>query len=384
MRFEFSTATRIVFGEGAIKDATPIAASFGDSALIVVGRRPERAEPFLKSLRRHGVKYHLFPVTAEPTVEMIQNGCSEADKADCDMVIAMGGGSVIDAGKAIAACRTNPGDIYNYLEVVGEGCPLINAPASFIAIPTTAGTGAEVTANAVLQSVPHAVKVSLRSPLMLPRAAIVDPLLSRDMPPDLTAATGMDALTQLIEAFVSPMGNPMTDALCREGIRRAARSLMPAYEQGDHINARTDMSLAALFSGLALANAKLGAVHGIAGPLGGMIKVPHGVVCARLLPMVMRTNLKALEERQAGASALERFSEVACLLTGKKSAPASEGVVWLEDICRRMNIPPLSRFGVTKEIILELVPKAQRASSMKGNPIELTAEELTKLLTAAC
>ncbi len=384
MRFEFSTATRIIFGEGTIAEAVTTAAGYGDRALVVTGHRQERVEDFLSQLKRHGVNYHCFSIPGEPTVEMIRQGCKEAGRSGCELVIAIGGGSVIDAGKAIAACLTNTEEIYTYLEVVGQGQPLIHPPATFIAIPTTAGTGAEVTANAVLQSTPHSVKVSLRSPLMLPKVAVVDPRLSRDMPPDLTAATGMDALTQLIEAFVSPMSNPMTDAICREGIRRASRSLLAAYEAGENMAARTDMALVALFSGMALANAKLGAVHGIAGPLGGMINIPHGVICARLLPLVMKVNLKALKTRQPQAPALKRFQEVAGLLTGHCDESPQNGVAWLEESCRRMKIPSLSKFGVTPDLIPELIPKAQRASSMKGNPIELTMDELNGIMASAC
>jgi len=384
LRFQFSTATKIIFGPGTLAEAASIAAKFGNKALVVVGENQARAQQLLKDLSDQGVTYHLFSITGEPTVEMIQQGGGQASRTGCRIVIAMGGGSVIDGGKAIAAKLTNPGDLYNYLEVVGKGRPLDNAPAPFIAIPTTAGTGAEVTANAVLQSIPHAVKVSLRSPLMLPKAVIVDPLLSCSMPPSLTAATGMDALTQLIEAFVSPMGNPITDVLCRDGLQRAARALLTAYENGDHIDARTDMALAALFSGMALANAKLGAVHGIAGPLGGMAAIPHGFACARLLPLVMKANLSALRRRQPDAEAIGRYNDIAAILTGKRSATAEEGVAWVVTICRKMQIPGFAQFEIKPTIVSDLVPKSRRASSMQGNPIELTVQELADIVVAAC
>jgi alcohol dehydrogenase class IV len=223
----------------------------------------------------------------------------------------------------------------------------------------------------------------MRSPLLLPKVAIIDPLVGLSMPKELTAATGMDALTQLIEAYVSPMGNPLTDSLCREGIQRAARSLLVAYHTGDDRKAREDMALAALFSGMALTNAKLGAVHGIAGPLGGMLPIPHGVICARLLPLVMRANLKALKKRQESTLALERYTDVARLLTGNKEALAADGAAWVESACDQMNISGLSQYGVDQQLIANLVPKAQKASSMRGNPIELTVEELTNILMAA-
>lgn len=210
------------------------------------------------------------------------------------MVIGLGGGSVLDAGKAIAALVTNLGNVFDYLEVIGKGQPLVNAPLPFIAIPTTAGTGTEVTRNAVLGSPAHGVKVSLRSPMMLPSLAIVDPELTYGLPPEITASSGLDALTQLIEPFVSVKANPMTDAICREGIRHAAKSLRTVYHNGADASAREGMSLASLFGGLALANAALGAVHGFAGPLGGMLNAPHGAICAKLLPLVMEVNIKVL------------------------------------------------------------------------------------------
>ena len=233
-------------------------------------------------------------------------------RANCDLIIGLGGGSAIDTGKAIAALLTNAGDPLDYLEVIGRGQALTDAPAPFIAIPTTAGTGAEVTRNAVLASPEHRVKVSLRSPLMLPRVALVDPELTYGLPPAITASTGLDALTQLIEPFVSIRANPLTDAICRDGMRRAARSLRRAYEEGTMLPpARTWP--ASLFGGLALANAGLGAVHGFAGPLGGLFPAPHGVICARLLPLIVEANVRALQERKPNTSVLQRYAEVARL-----------------------------------------------------------------------
>ena len=267
-----------------------------------------------------------FHVSGEPTVEVIEAGLEQARDHHSELVISLGGGSVIDAGKAIAALLTNPGQIYDYLEVVGKGKPLTNPSVPYIAIPTTAGTGSEVTRNAVITVADQRVKVSLRSPSMLPRLAIVDPELAFGLPPEITAFTGLDALTQLIEPFLSNAANPMTDALCREGMRYAARSLRQAHDHGDDPEAREGMALASLFGGLALANAKLGAVHGFAGPIGGMFPAPHGAICARLLPLVVEGNLKAIRSRAAQASTLDRFIEMSRLLTGDQNAP-----------CRRWN-----------------------------------------------
>ena len=253
----------------------------------------------------------------------------------CDVIIGLGGGSAIDTGKAIAALLTNPGDPLDYLEVIGRGQALHATPLPYIAIPTTAGTGSEVTRNAVLASPEHRVKVSLRSPLMLPRVAIVDPELTYSLPPAITASTGLDALTQLIEPYTCNSPNPLVDAICREGMQRAARSLKRAYQDGNDVAAREDMSIAALFGGLALANAKLGAVHGFAGPLGGLFPAPHGMICARLLPLIVEANVRALQERKPNTSVLQRYAEVAQLLTGRSTAGASDAIEWLHaTLCR--------------------------------------------------
>jgi alcohol dehydrogenase class IV len=327
------------------------------------------------------IQFTEFEVHGEPTVEVVRAGAEIAH--GCEGVIGLGGGSVLDAGKAIAILATNPGDVFDYLEVIGKGEKLTRAPLPYIAIPTTAGTGAEVTRNAVIESPAHGVKVSLRSPLMLPGLALVDPELTFSLPPAITASTGLDALTQLIEPFVSVKANPMTDALCREGMRHAARALRRAYENGQDMEAREGMSLASLFGGLALANAALGAVHGFAGPLGGMLPAPHGAICARLLPSVMEANLKALEAREPGRPVLARYTEIAQILTGDPDATAPGGVTWLSELVRDLSIPPLSTYGMGREHFPEVVEKTLKASSFKGNPILLTEAELMGILERA-
>jgi alcohol dehydrogenase class IV len=278
---------------------------------------------------------------------------------------------------------TNEGDLLDYLEVVGKGRPLRKTAAPCIAVPTTAGTGAEVTFNAVLGVPDQHVKVSIRSPLMVPRWAIVDPTLTYSMPPELTASTGLDALTQLIEAFVSNKANPLTDGVCREGMQRAGQSLRCAFEDGSNATAREDMSLASLFSGMALANAKLGAVHGFAGPLGGQILAPHGVICGKLLPYVMQANVRALQDRAADSPALARFDDVGRILTGRSTARASDAVTWIEELCAALGLPGLRRYGLSEKDFPAVAAKARNASSMKGNPIELNDEELIGILRQA-
>ena len=381
-RFEFATASRIIFGPGTLKEVPALATRVGGSPLVVTGKNTERAAPLLDLLKTTGMQPLTFSVPDEPTIEMTLEGAQLARKKGCDVVMGMGGGSVIDAAKAIAALLTNTGDIMDYLEVIGQGQPLTQASAPCIAIPTTAGTGAEVTRNSVLASREHRVKVSLRSPTMLPDLAVIDPGLTYSMPPSLTASTGLDAFTQLLEPFVSVKSNPLTDALCREGLKRAARSLRRAFEKGSDRLAREDMAIASLFGGLALANAKLGAVHGFAGTMGAMFSIPHGVVCARLLPHVMEVNVKAIEQR-GPLEFLSRYDEVACLLTGNPDAGATHGIDWIHDLCNALDVTPLLEFGITESHFPELIAGAKRASSMKGNPVELNDEELMEILRKA-
>src|SRR5258705_2817588 len=295
--FEFATAGRIVFGRGALKEVGPATASLGRRAFVVTGRDVTRAAPLLDLLKTARVETTTFSLAGEPTTEAIREAVKQARGADCDLVIGFGGGSVVDAAKAVAALLTNTGDLFDYLEVIGKAQPLDRTPLPCIAIPTTAGTGTEVTRNSVLLSREHRVKVSLRSPLMLPRLAIVDPELTYSLPPSVTASTGLDALTQNIEPYVSSRANPLTDGICVEGMTRAARSLRGAYDNGQDAAAREEMAVASLCGGLALANAGLGAVHGFAAPIGGMFDAPPGAGCGALLPHAVEINLRAFRER---------------------------------------------------------------------------------------
>jgi alcohol dehydrogenase class IV len=349
----------------------------------VTGRTVARAKPLLDILDTQGVSHDIFSVADEPTTDVARGGTEYARDAGCDFVIGFGGGSVLDTGKAIAALLTNGGAPLDYLEVIGRGQSLARPAAPYIAIPTTAGTGSEVTRNAVLASSEHGVKVSLRSPLMLPRVAVVDPGLTHSLPPEVTASTGLDALTQVMEPYVSNRANPMTDGVCREGMRRAARSLGRAYENGDDPAAREDMAVASLFGGLALANAGLGAVHGFAGPLGGMFHAPHGSICATLLPHVMAVNVQALQERHPDSEALQRYDEVARILTGNATATAIDAVTWVRDLCEALQVPSLASHGLTRADFPVLIEKASAASSMRGNPIELTPDEMREILARA-
>jgi alcohol dehydrogenase class IV len=383
MRFEFSTAHRIVFGPGAAEQIPDLVAGHGTRTFLILGGTPERSGRIVEQIAARGVACESFRVAGEPSTALVHAAVASAREIAAQVVVALGGGSVLDTGKAVAALLTNEGELTDYLEVVGKGRPLRNQAAPCIAVPTTAGTGAEVTYNAVLSVPGQRVKVSMRSPLMLPRWAVVDPLLTLSLPPALTASTGLDALTQLIEAFVSNQANPLTDGVCREGLQRAGRSLRRAFENGSDAGAREDMSLASLFSGMALANARLGAVHGFAGPLGGMTDAPHGVICGKLLPYVMEANVQALRNRAPDSPALPRFDEVAQILTGKGSADASDGIAWIQDLCAAFALPGLRRYGLAEADFPALIEKAKKASSMKGNPVELRDNELLQILQRA-
>ncbi len=383
MRFELATATRIVFGPGTLREVVPAAQALGRRALVVTGRSTERAAALVADLAAAGVSCAALSVSEEPSIELVRRGQRFARDERCDVVIGFGGGSALDAAKAIAALLTNSQDVMDYLEVIGGGQPLSVPGAPFIAVPTTAGTGTEVTRNAVLVSPEHRVKVSLRSPLMLARLAVVDPELTHALPPDVTARTGLDALTQLIEPYTSNRANPLTDGYCLEGMKRVARSLRRACRDGHHAEARMDMSLASLLGGLSLANAGLGVVHGFAAPIGGMFPAPHGAVCAALLPHGMAMNIRALRARARGTGTLQRYEAVARLLTGKAQANAEEGVEWVTELVKELEIPPLSTYGIQTGDVPTLVEKASKASSMKANPLVLTSDELREVLTRA-
>ena len=383
MHFEFATATRILFGPGRMAEAAPLVASMGRRPMVVTAKHLVHTQALLEQLQARGLEPVTFSVPGEPDVSTVLRGVNQAREEACDVIVGLGGGSALDAGKAIAAIMTNEGDLLDYLEVIGRGKPITMPSAPYVAIPTTSGTGTEVTRNAVIASPEYGVKVSLRSPCMLPRAAIVDPELTHSVPPAVTANTGLDALTQLIEPFVCNRANTLVDAICREGIVRAAGSLRRVFSNGSDAEAREGMSLASLFGGLALANAGLGAVHGLAAPLGGLTHAPHGAVCARLLPFVMDANVRALEIRASESQAMARYDEVGRLLTGDTKATAADAVRWVHSVCADLAILPLSRHGFIASDISVIVTQAQKASSMKANPVPLTDSELTEILTRA-
>jgi alcohol dehydrogenase class IV len=382
MRFELATAAHIIFGTGTIAELPKLAQEFGKRALLVTGRNTDRAAPVKAGLEGAGIDCALFPVYGEPTLETVRRGAAAA-RDSYEIVIGFGGGSAIDGAKAIAALATNSGEPLDYLEVVGHSRPLESAPLPFIAIPTTAGTGAEVTRNAVIGSPEHQVKASLRSPLMLAKIALIDPQLTLDLPPEVTARTGLDTLTQLIEPYVSIRANAMTDMFCIEGMKRVAASLERAFNNGRDLDARESMSFASLLSGLALANAGLGVVHGFASPLGGMLDAPHGALCAAVLPFAAEMTIQALRAHDQHRNVLRRYEEIACILTGERDATPDDGAAWIRELCRNLAIPNLRHYGLDQSQIPQLVTKVGQANSMKANPLTLTTKELTEIAEQA-
>ena len=381
--FEFITSSRIIFGNGVMTAGIQAAKPFGRKALLLYSQNGAPVDQIKNACTENGISFELFPVDHEPSVELVQEIVEFSRKCMCDFVIAFGGGSVMDAGKAASAMLTNPGDLLDYLEVVGNNLPLTQPAAPCVAIPTTAGTGAEVTRNAVLAVPEKQVKVSLRSTYILPRLAIVDPEVTLGLPASVTAYTGLDALTQVIEPFTSLKHNPMMDAICRDGIERSARSLKTAFHDGNDLAARYDLSLTSLYGGLALTNAGLGAVHGFAAPIGGMFDAPHGVICGILLPHTVKANITALSDREPGNPVLERYKVTAQLLTGNIGAGPEDAVRFLSGLVDELNIPGLRTYGIRSTDFPLIVEKALNASSMKANPIKLRPDELVKILEAA-
>jgi alcohol dehydrogenase class IV len=377
--FDLAVPRRVLFGPGRADELAGLLPTLGRRVLLCTGRDPSRHRHLLGGVDPVAV----VAVPHEPTVDQVREATGAARTAGADVVVAIGGGSVLDLGKAVAVLLGNGTDPLDHLEVVGRGVPVERPGVPCVAVPTTAGTGAEATANAVLGSPEHGVKASIRGPHVLAAVALVDPLLTLTCPPAVTASSGLDALTQCLEPYVSPRANPATDAVAAEGLRRGARALRTAYEHGEDRAAREEMALCSLFGGIALANAKLGAVHGVAGVVGGMVDAPHGAVCAALLAPVVEANVRALRQREPAAPALRRYAEVARLLTGRDGATVEDAVAWLRGTVAALDVPPLGAVGLRRAQYAEVAGKAARSSSMQGNPVRLTEEELVTVLHAA-
>jgi alcohol dehydrogenase class IV len=378
--FGFATASSVLFGAGRAAELPDLVGGLGVRPFVCTGARPERHAELIGRLPSPCL---VHPVAGEPTIDDAREAVAAARAHGADVVVAVGGGSVLDLGKAVAVLLGNGTDPLDHLEIVGRGQPITRPAVPCVAVPTTAGTGAEVTANAVLAAPGAGLKASLRGPYLLPRVALVDPLLTLGCPPAVTAASGLDALTQCLEPFVSAYANPLSDGLAREGLRRAGRALRRAYADGADVEARTGMALCGLLGGMSLANAKLGAVHGFAGVVGGMTAVPHGAACAALLAPVVEANVRTLRARDAADPALDRFAEASQLLTGCPGATIEEGVAWLRETVSLLDVRGLDGYGLPADRSDEIVIKAAGSSSMRGNPVVLSPAELHAILAAA-
>ncbi len=380
--FQFMTSNRIIFGEGSLKSSLSIINQFGYSVLLVTGQDRKRAKPLISYLVSQNMRYQHVAIRGEPNITMVEETAIMGRRFKPDLVVAIGGGSVLDMGKALAAIIPNQGDVYDYVEVVGRNVPLKTKPLPMIAIPTTASTGAEVTKNAVLKSGQDKVKVSLRSPEMLPDVAIIDPTLTYGTDPYTSGRGAMDAFTHLMEAYVCGDANPLTDMVCEQGLQKLGKSILSGCRQ-DNPKARADLSFAAMLGGMAITNAKLGAAHGLASALGGKINAPHSVITARLAPHVMTENIKAA--KKAGRSdVLNRYRKIAQIVTGRTNACMEDGILWVNMILDRLELPSLSEFGVCKTSFDTVANDAMKSVAIKGNPLPLTEDRLIYILNQVC
>ncbi len=382
-RFDFASAGRILFGRGRIAELPDLIKPLGKKVMLVTGGHPGRHDSLRILLEKAGISVAVESISGEPSVRRVSEITDSILRRQCEVVAGIGGGSVIDAAKAAAALANNPGDIMDYLEVVGAGKPLPQPALPYIAIPTTAGTGAEVTKNSVITVSEQHVKVSLRSPFMLPRFALVDPDLALECPPEVSVNCGFDALCHLIEAYLSAKATPMSDAVCREGLSRmGGGALVLHWMRPEDPNVMVNVSLGSLLGGMALANGGLGAVHGFAGVIGGMTGAPHGAVCAALLPAVLRMNLDiACQGKQPLCrQTMARINETALMLSRDVNSKTQDLITLIENMSTQQNVAGLEKLGVKRAEFPVIIEKSSRASSMKGNPFLLTAEQLFQIL----
>lgn len=377
--FSFTTAGSIHFGWGSRKTLVRHVLSYGRHALLLHSKSVGGINEIVTEIEDNSIILDKETLTGEPTNKEIGELAEKYRQAKFDVIIAIGGGSVLDSGKALSALLTNPGELMDYLEVVGKGQPLQNKPCPLIALPTTSGTGTEVTKNAVIKVVDKKVKVSMRNPAMIPAVAIIDPELTVSVPAAVTASTGMDAFIQVLEPYCSKSANRMVDLFCREGIPLAARNLPVAYHHPQNEEARTMMAWVSLLGGLSLANAGLGAVHGFAGPIGGMFGISHGVICACLLPRVFRKNLIKLQDQDDHAL-LERFSQIAAWVMNEDHPDVNQAIEWFIGLNEELGIPKLKQLGIEEKDHDTIISKAFVSSSMKGNPVSLDANDLREIL----
>lgn len=378
--FSFASPTALHFGRGQSQQTAALAAGFGVNVLLVHGATAARAEWLLADCKSAGLSVRTLSCSHEPALPDIDSALAQIKGVTPDVVIALGGGSVMDFAKAMAALIPCAGPPLSYLEIVGDGRPLDQAPLPLIALPTTAGTGAEVTKNAVITVPDRAIKVSLRDPRMIPRIAIVDPALMQGAPKSVALASALDAVTQVIEPYVSTKATPMTDALCRAAIPVGLNALRDLVER-DAPEAWDKMAWVSSCGGLALANAGLGAVHGFAGVIGGMTNAPHGEICGTLLPVVLNSHLS---KAQPQTDVSDRLQWIGGLMDSAfaKGEP-NAGLPALQNWSRSMGLRGLGALGLPRSTHPETARLSANASSMKGNPFVLSQTELEQILAAA-
>jgi len=385
--FEFLKTPKIIFGDGEIARIGKIACQYGSKTLLIHGKHSFKSGPFgdavFKSLADAGVSCFEFEVSGEPTPSLIDSAVQQFGNTPIHSVIAIGGGSVLDSGKAISAMLPEHGQVIDYLEIIGNTTPN-GKKIPFIAVPTTSGTGSEATANAVISRIGiNGFKCSLRHTNYIPDIALVDPRLSLQCPPDITAACGMDALTQLIESYVSTKASPVTDSLVEKALPLAGAHLVNAFKNGaTDINARTGMAYASLISGITLANAGLGVVHGLASILGAAYPIPHGVACGTLLAAATKCSINKLQQSASGSAGLTKYASAARLLTGKALPDTAEAcralIDYLENLTQVLEIKMLSDYGIKNEHFYFLL---NDNNCNKNNPVQLTQNEIMEFLT---
>lgn len=386
MNLEFAMSSRVVFGKGEFGRVGSLAESLGSRILVMTGRESARREGILDRLesiiRPLALRFEYLEVAGEPTMELIEGLLAEAGKYAPEVIVAIGGGSVIDAAKAVSFLLTNEGDLIDYLEGVDGGKPILTKPIPVIAVPTTTGSGSEVTSNAVIRGTIEGkpFKRSLRGPLLRPEIALIDPVLSMSMSSEVAAWTGMDAQAQLLEAFTSRRSGILTDGFAREGLGLVATALEQAYFNPKDQEAREAMAMAALLGGMALDNAGLGAVHGLASAIGALFDIPHGVICANLLPEITNANIRLAGEAEGHDRLLDKYREFARIASGKIDDDVQRLITTLKLQRRTLKIPPLDSFGVTHEHIGEILALC-RTGSMATNPVYLSDTVLRSILT---
>jgi len=378
---EFYTPGKIIFGPGGLSQVGIEAKRLGNKVLVVLGRSAMRKSGALDRLTRllkeNNLEYIIYEnIPSDPTVETVDTGTSLARKESCNLVIALGGGSVLDTGKAISAMVTNEGSVADYQEIEGKGKKFQHKTLPFIAIPTTSGTGSEATKNAVITNTKFSLKKSIRDPWLIPKVALVDPELTLSLPPYMTAVCGGDALTQCIESYLGKKSQEITDILALHAIGSIGKSLVKAVKEGKNLEARKDMAMAALLSGLCLSNSGLGAAHALSHPLGVYYKIPHGLSCAVLLPYVMEFNLPVVTKKLAKIA--RSLGEDLSLLS--ETEAAQRAVEKIKEILSAVGIKEnLSEWGIKEKDFSQLI-KGAKGGSLNNNPRNTSDEDLIELL----